>query len=226
MGLSKHIRLRFSVGEPGRFISHLDILRLMGRAVRRAQLPIAYSQGFSPTPKLAFASSLPVGVTSEAEYVDLQLTTSLGGESVQECLNAVLPEGFRILASAGLPENYPPLMSQITTARYQITILDAAPNLGQTAADLLAQEEVPALVKRKDKVEQVNIRGLIDSLAYDPQQKRLELQCASGVQANLRPMDLLPLLGLDLRSVLIHRTDLLIKTGTGRLLTPFDILKE
>ena len=221
--LSKNVRLRFSVGEPGRFISHLDVLRLMSRAVRRAGLPIAYSQGFSPTPRLAFASSLPVGVTSAAEYVDLQLNTPVEWEQVKNRLNDVLPDGFRILAGAALPEKYPPLMSLITTARYQIKVLGEAPDLEKKTADLTASGQILASVKRKNKEEQVDVRGLIDSLAYDPLQRLIELQCASGVQANLRPMDLLPLLGLELRDVLIHRTDLLIKAGAGRLLTPFDV---
>lgn len=221
--MSKNVRLRFSVGEPGRFISHLDVLRLMSRAVRRAGLPIAYSQGFSPTPRLAFASSLPVGVTSAAEYVDLQLNTPVEWEQVKNRLNDVLPDGFRILAGAALPEKYPPLMSLITTARYQIKVLGEAPDLEKKTADLIASGQILASVKRKNKEEQVDVRGLIDSLAYDPLQRLIELQCASGVQANLRPMDLLPLLGLELRDVLIHRTDLLIKAGAGRLLTPFDV---
>lgn len=221
--MSKNVRLRFSVGEPGRFISHLDVLRLMSRAVRRAGLPIAYSQGFSPTPRLAFASSLPVGVTSAAEYVDLQLNTPVEWEQVKNRLNDVLPDGFRILAGAALPEKYPPLMSLITTARYQIKVLGEAPDLEKKTADLTASGQILASVKRKNKEEQVDVRGLIDSLAYDPLQRLIELQCASGVQANLRPMDLLPLLGLELRDVLIHRTDLLIKAGAGRPLTPFDV---
>lgn len=148
--MSKNVRLRFSVGEPGRFISHLDVLRLMSRAVRRAGLPIAYSQGFSPTPRLAFASSLPVGVTSAAEYVDLQLNTPVEWEQVKNRLNDVLPDGFRILAGAALPEKYPPLMSLITTARYQIKVLGRR-LIWKKTADLTASGQILASVKRKIK---------------------------------------------------------------------------
>ena len=226
MGISSSVRLRFSVGETGRYISHLDILRLMGRAVRRAQLPIAYSQGFSPTPKLAFASTLPVGLTSEAEYVDLQLRTGIDCQTVQARLNSVLPEGFRFLAGADLPERYPALTSLITTACYQIRVLGDAPELAQRIVGLMAQDQLMIVVKRKHKEKQVNIRALIDSLVYDAPLRQIELQCASGVKSNLRPMDLLPLLGLGLGDVLIHRSALLIKTDAGEFLTPFDVLKE
>lgn len=225
MGLSNNVRLRFGVGEPGRFISHLDILRLMGRAIRRAQLPIAYSQGFSPTPKLAFASTLPVGVTSEAEYVDLQLQTSLDCETVKSRLNAVLPDGFQILEAAASPVKYPALMSLITTACYQIRTLGEVSDLEPRITDLLAKDVLMVSVKRKQKEQQANIRSLIDKMAYDALNQQIELQCASGVKANLRPMDLLPLLGLELRDVLIHRTALLIKAEADQLLTPFDVLK-
>ena len=63
----------FYVGEVGRYISHLDILRTVQRAIKRSRLPIVYSAGFNPTPKMAFASALPVGITSESEYLDIAI---------------------------------------------------------------------------------------------------------------------------------------------------------
>lgn len=90
----------------------------------------------------------------------------------------------------------------------------------------MAQDQLMIVVKRKHKEKQVNIRALIDSLVYDAPLRQIELQCASGVKSNLRPMDLLPLLGLGLGDVLIHRSALLIKTDAGEFLTPFDVLKE
>ncbi|HHY14975.1 MAG TPA: DUF2344 domain-containing protein, partial [Firmicutes bacterium] len=68
------IRFRFSVGGEVRFLSHLDLLRTMERALRRSGLPIAYSEGYSPRPKMSFGFALPVGVLSTAEYGDFDFT--------------------------------------------------------------------------------------------------------------------------------------------------------
>ncbi|NLM68427.1 MAG: DUF2344 domain-containing protein [Firmicutes bacterium] len=223
--MADSIRMRFCVGEPGRFISHLDVLRMVERSVRRAGLPIEYSEGFNPIPKMAFASALPVGITSEAEYVDLKMKTAVESGEATAALNSVLPQGFQILEAVNLPERSEALMSIITTAQYQIKLLQAVPGLETRITEILDQKEISILVKRKNKTREKNIRELIDRLTYDDAANSIFLQCACGLKQNLRPMDLLPFLGLSIGDVLIHRTALLVKTAEGALLTPFEAVK-
>lgn len=224
--MGSDIRLKFSVGEAGRFISHLDVVRVMERAIRRAKLPIAFSQGFHPTPRMAFASALPVGITSEAEYVDLQMRTKISSQDVQQALNQVLPPGFRVLAAMELPDQYDSLMSIITTAVYQIQVRVPAADLQERVNEVLAADQLLVAHSYKEGDQQKNIRSLIDSLSYSQDANCLHLQCASGTHSNLRPMDLLPFLQLSLGDVSIHRTALLIKLTPEQLVTPFAIVKE
>ncbi len=224
--MGSDVRLGFKVGEPGRFISHLDILRMMERAIRRARLPIAYSEGFSPKPKMVFASALPVGITSDAEYVDLKMEREITAAEVVGALNQELPSGFRVFAGVDLPEQYQALMAIITTAQYQFQPQRELENLDQKIKRLLDQDQLMITVTRKRKVDKRNIRGLIDHLSLNEENNRINLQCKSGLQGNLRPMDLLPFLEIANQDVLIHRTALLVKANQDKLLTPFEVLKE
>src|SRR5690606_30809174 len=126
-------------------------LRMVERSVRRAGLPIEYSEGFNPIPKMAFASALPVGITSEAEYVDLKMKTAVESGEATAALNSVLPQGFQILEAVNLPERSEALMSIITTAQYQIKLLQAVPELETRITEILDQKEISILVKRKNK---------------------------------------------------------------------------
>ena len=89
------VRMRFAKTGRARYISHLDLIRCFQRAVCRAKLPAAYSEGFHPHMQTSFATTLPLGFFSTAEQMDLELTEELPCDAVMERLNAVLPEGIR-----------------------------------------------------------------------------------------------------------------------------------
>lgn len=221
--MGSDIRVKFSVGESGRYISHLDILRTMERAIRRAKLPISYSQGFHPSPKMSFASALPVGITSEAEYVDLQMQHQIVTTKVISSLNDMLPEGFSVKAAALLPSKYQALMSIVAAARYQLTIFESSQDLASKIVRILAADELVVTVKHKKKLKQKDIRSLIYCLQYDSKMNCVLLECASGINGNLRPMDILKWLDLSLKDVVIHRTALLVKHKDGGWITPLDV---
>ena len=97
-------RLRYARFGPARFASHLDLGRALGRALRRAALPVAYSQGFHPLPKMAFGPPLPVGVESEAEFLELTLTRELAPEEIAgHCFTGGLGGHGRAAAAAQDP---------------------------------------------------------------------------------------------------------------------------
>src|SRR5580693_5696402 len=92
-----HLLVRYAKRGKMRFASHLDVARAFERGVRRAGLPIAYSAGFTPHPKISYAGGAPTGVASEAEYLSLALTSRQAAAEVRERLNAVLPDGIDVI---------------------------------------------------------------------------------------------------------------------------------
>ena len=93
----KKIRVRYSKSGSLMFISHLDLNRTMTASFLRSKLPIYYSQGFNPHPKIVFSQPLPVGVSSECEYMDFSVTEDIPCEKITETMNSVMPEGIRFL---------------------------------------------------------------------------------------------------------------------------------
>lgn len=114
----QHLLVRYAKRGKMRFASHLDVARAFERGVRRAGLPVAYSAGFTPHPKISYAGGAPTGVASEAEYLSLALTGRTEAGAVRDRLNAALPDGIDVIAVAedtgGLPA------SRLTASEWQI----------------------------------------------------------------------------------------------------------
>lgn len=115
------VRVRFTRGEGVKFISHLDLMKVFERAIRRSGLPIAYSQGFNPHPQMVFGLPLAVGMTSEGEYADFDLEEETDSQIFMDRLNASLPEAIRVTAAAvkNTKEN---IMASIGGADYKLEI--------------------------------------------------------------------------------------------------------
>ena len=109
-------------GEELRYVSHLDYANLFVRACKRAGLPMAYSEGFNPHMKVAFASALSLGAASDAEYVDFEMTEALSPSVVMERLGAHLPCGAQIVRLKMLTGKHKALMADVDEARYRIAV--------------------------------------------------------------------------------------------------------
>jgi radical SAM-linked protein len=134
-----------------RFASHLDVARAFERAVRRAGLPIAYSAGFTPHPKISYAGGAPTGVASEAEYLSLALTSRTEADAVRERLNAALPDGIDVIAvtedAGGLPA------SRLTASEWHVVLPGLTPDsVAPAVRKFLALEHAP--------VERLTSKGL------------------------------------------------------------------
>jgi len=116
------IRFQFSKQEEVKFISHLDVIRAFTRAFRRAGIPIAYSHGFNPHPKIGFGSVLPVGTISKAEFVDVDLEEYMEASEFASRVNAELPAGLEILEVQEVSLKERPLMGQVSLASYIVRI--------------------------------------------------------------------------------------------------------
>ncbi len=118
-------RLKFSKIGPIRFVGHLDVVRYLQKANRRAHLPMRYSEGFSPHQILSVALPLSVGATSDGEYLDMSLVEEVPPEEIVRRLNAVMHEGIEAKACVRLPEHAPKAMTVIAAARYRLRLGNA-----------------------------------------------------------------------------------------------------
>ena len=117
---SMRIIARFEKHDAVRFVSHLDIQRTFQRAFRRADVPLAYSQGFNPHPQLSFATALSLGYTSDAEWFDVKLEHYMAPETFLAAVNAALPDGFRIAEAKEAADNLPTLTALMAAAKYTV----------------------------------------------------------------------------------------------------------
>ena len=132
------MRLRITFTKQGalRYTGHLDLNTLLERAARRANLPLAYSQGFHPTPKIQLACALPLGFSSCAEIMDMWLTTDCEISQLRVDLQAALPRDIQILNIEPVDDRAPALQTQVIAAEYDVTEDRCTRDLLSLVADL------------------------------------------------------------------------------------------
>lgn len=162
-----HIRIKFTRGRDVKYISHLDLMKVFERAIRRSGIPITYSQGFNPHPQMVFGLPLAVGVTSEAEYADMEFTEDVDPDVLIERLNRELPAGLRLLQAAER-KTRDNIMASVALASYLIigkASSEVEPQaLEKAVADLLGKQEIPMRKEGKKGVREVDIRPMIHTL--------------------------------------------------------------
>ncbi|HSO68444.1 MAG TPA: TIGR03936 family radical SAM-associated protein [Arachnia sp.] len=161
---AQKLRLRYAKRGPGRFTSHRDFGRALERALRRAEIPMAYSSGFSPHPRISYANAAPTSAASEAEYVELGLTEVCSPVKLVEALNAVLPQGFVVLdAAEAVKESLGDLLQ---ASDWVISLAGAEPGvLGSAASSLLDREEYIIERMTKNGMRAFDVRAAIVSLS-------------------------------------------------------------
>lgn len=137
----ERMRIAFCIGEPIRYIAHLDLLRVWERVLRRAGLPLAYSQGFNPHPKLTIAMPLPVGCTSECEELDMVLDEPLSGMEVLSRLRPALPPGLEVISATEIDLRAPARPAQVRQADYQAVLVGIAhEDVSRRVEELIGRE--------------------------------------------------------------------------------------
>jgi radical SAM-linked protein len=206
------IRIKFKKGNALKYISHLDLLRTMERAIRRSKLPIAYSEGFHPHAQVQFASALPVGVASLCELMELELTEELAASDVKGRLSEQLPVALAPSRAAVVPQSEGRLMSLVQGAGYWVRV-GAAEDLASRVQGWLDQETILWQRKQKNKVRQLNLRAATLEIKVKGQDQ-LELFLFFSPEAtNVRPQEVVASLELVPRELV--RTAIL---GQGVLL--------
>ncbi len=178
--------LKYTREERVKYISHLDLMRTMQRAVRRAEIPIAYSQGFNPHQIMAFASALAVGVTSEGEYMDIVLSEPMSLPVLKEKLNHALPKGITVLDAVETDKKFPSLMSLIEKADYKVTGRGIDWNRALEA--YREAHEIFVDKTQKRRVTTINLKDSIYSIGIDPEnQDVLRISMKIGNKGSLKP---------------------------------------
>ena len=199
------IRIRFAKRGAVKFVGHLDMMRYFQKAIRRAEIDIKFSEGYSPHPIMSFASPLGVGMESEAEYFDIEVNSALSSAASMAALNAQMAEGIEVLSFVRLPDDAKNCMSAAEATDYEIvfrTSHGAFPSgtaLSSKIDAFMAQDEIigEKLVKPKNKhkkkrgneepqVRRFNIRLLILYFASDGDVMKVRLSSASGNSLNTR----------------------------------------
>ena len=215
------VRVKFSKTGNMKFVGHLDVMRYFQKVNRRAGIDIAYSGGFSPHQIMSFASPLGLGLTSEGEYLDMELNNSGTSAMMMERMNAVMAEGFEVTGFRKLPDTAKTAMSIVAAADYQMTLKEAYQTLLPDQWQLeqfFSQESICVTKKTKKSEKEMDIRPLI--YGWRPAENGFWVRLASGSSDNLKPQLLLEALFRYWKAEFlpyafaVHRLELYADIGT------------
>ena len=161
----ERIRVRYSKTGVMIYLSHLELITLFTRAVKRAGIPVRFSQGFHPHPKFSFATALSVGVESLAEYLDIEIAPGFGADRLRESLNQVLPEGIAVTAAASVPAKSPSLSIIMDRVRYRVTLPEETVDLPQRVETFLALASYPFSRFKKHGLQEYDLRHELFTLS-------------------------------------------------------------
>jgi radical SAM-linked protein len=206
------MRLRITFAKQGalRYTGQLDLHRIWERTARRADLPLAYSGGFHPQPKIQIAAALPLGFASRCEVVDLRLEHDVPLDGLAAQIQPVVPPGLQILGVAQVDEREPPLQTLVESAEYEVTLLNELDRevLAQRLTALTDADSLP----RERRGKGYDLRPLIQELkicSSDPLILCMRLKAREA--ATGRPDEILAELGIALEDARVERTRLIFK---------------
>ena len=181
------VRVKFSKYGIMKFIGHLDIMRYFQKAIRRADIDIAYSEGFSPHMIMSFAAPLGVGVTSEGEYVDLQVNSCASSKAAVDALNSVMVDGMEVVSFKLLPENVKNAMSSVAAADYFVKWREGyVPENWEEKFNAFLQKEEMLIVKKTKRSEaEVDLKPML--YKTELRDGGIFMQVACGSVNNLKP---------------------------------------
>jgi radical SAM-linked protein len=184
------VRIKFSKQGVMKFIGHLDIMRYFQKAIRRAKIPIVFTEGFSPHMIMSFASPLGVGLTSSGEYMDIEVSTEIPSEEAVRRLNAVMVDGIQVLSYRRIEDGKAgKAMSLVAAADYTLGFRsghEPAQEWKNRIDAFMAQSSINILKKTKKSEKEVDIKPMIYEMRM-ADNDRVFMQLAAGSAANLKP---------------------------------------
>ena len=212
----QRLRIRFSRGEEIKYISHLDLLRLWQRALVRADMPLAYSEGFSPHPRMSLAAPLALGVTGEAELMDIYLAKWSSPHTFTAAIARQLPLGIKIEQVFNIALTLPALQAQVRAAEYRVGIATdkTQEEIEKLINALLDKESIPWQHQRDTGTRRYDLRALIEDIWLAEWRTgscniMMRLRCDSSGSG--RPEQVAAALGFEKYPESIHRTRLILQ---------------
>jgi radical SAM-linked protein len=211
---TQRLRVTFTRGDDMKYVTHLDMMRFWERALRRAAIPVTYSEGFSPHPQIALAAPLAVGVTSDCELMDVFLEERMTPRSFIETLSPQVPPAITITAARETGLALPSLQADVRAAEYEVDApVPDGVDVAAAITTMLAAESLPWQHKRDEETKSYDLRPLIIELEVasredDLVRLRMLLRNDSTLGAG-RPEQVALALGLG-APTRIHRTRLIL----------------
>lgn len=215
------VRIKFSKYGVMKFIGHLDVMRYFQKLIRRAGIDIVYTEGMSPHMVMSFASPLGVGLTSDAEYMDIEIKTEISSKEAVKALNENNVEGITVTEFKKIPEGKADkAMTLVAAADYTLRFrkgFEPKTDWQSGLSHFFAQKNITVLKKTKKSEQEVDIRPMIYELSVNA--GTVSMKLAAGSAANLKPdlvMDTyLKTLGIETEplSYEIHRCEVYADTG-------------
>lgn len=210
-------RMRFTKSGQAVFLGHLDTVRTMLRALRRAGVVLAYSQGFNPKPKVSFGPALPVGTGSDAEYMDVDCMERLEIDGIAGRINDALPRGFRLIAVREIDRSVPALSEAISAARYRVEVAGEGAPVAEQVARLMGRTDIMIRRERRGRETVLDLhRELLNITPGEAGRVRFTL-AVNREGASLRPEELLRELFAGGEPARLTREELLVETGGKRV---------
>ncbi len=218
--------IRFRWGRQGltRFLSHRDNMRLFERAIRRAQIPAAFSQGYHPHMKLSFGPPLALGYTSEAEYFDLTLDAPFTPYMIT-ALGETLPEGYSIFNAKPIINTRISISGKVNLAVYE-ALMDKNADYRAKIDELLSRDAIELVREAKEEKKIVDIKPAIRKMEYNPDDGKITMELALGTAGYARPTEAIAAAGLVAPEIVptipIHRREMYYVAEDGSRLTPME----
>lgn len=216
------LRIKFEKHGAIRFIGHLDVMRYFQKAIRRSEIDVAYTQGFSPHQIMSFAQPLSVGHESNGEYMDIEVNSLTSCEDVMNRLNAVGTEGIKVTSVVVLPDNATNAMASVAAASYTVRFRgDRKPALSfpDTITDFMKQSEILYIKESKKGTREVDLKPGIYALSYDTEASCLKMLLDASSGSNIKPIQVVEALlnmhgeTLQENALLVTREDTFTNTG-------------
>jgi radical SAM-linked protein len=206
------VRITFTKQNALRYIGHLDLHRLWERAMRRAGLPISYSQGFHPQPKISLAAALPLGFSSRNEVLDVRLNEDVATEDISARLTDNLPPDIKVLDVQEVDERLPAMQTLVLSAAYDVHLTEPVDGseLKRRVEALMQTESL--IRERRGKT--YDLRPLIEMLSIITQadgKAWLKMTLAAREGATGRPEEVLAALDIEPETARVERTRLIFK---------------
>lgn len=224
-GEAMKIRIRFRKHGVMKFVGHLDMMRYFQKAMRRAEIDIRYSEGFSPHQIMSFAAPLGVGITSDGEYLDIEVNSSRTSAESVRALNDTMAEGVEIVSCLRLPDDAKTAMSIVAAADYELYLSGlTAEELTAAIAEYVTEKPAVLITKKTKKGErELDLKPLIYEIRADKREDEvcLFLKISTGSQDNIKPELVLEYLldamgrPCDFTAIRIHRKNVYARTADG-----------